>query len=147
MHSGAVYRIAYSMLKNKQDAEDATQVVFEKLISHWPPCPRDRVMGWLSVCARNHCKDIIGSAYRKRRAPEDPEFARQEPAEQGQHAEVVDAVLALPDDLKCLVVLYYYCGYSSVEIARLLGQPETTVRTHIGKARTILRAQVEGGDE
>lgn len=145
LHAGTVYRIAYSMLKNKHDAEDATQIVFEKLIARWPPCPNDKLIGWLTVCTRNHCKDVIGSAYRKRQAPDDPESVRQKPIEEERNSEVVDAVLALPDELKCLVVLYYYCGYSSVEIARFLDQPETTIRAHIGKARNMMKERL-GGD-
>jgi len=145
LHSATVYRIAYAMLENKQDAEDATQVVFEKLVARWPPCPDDRLLGWLIVCTRNHCKDVLGSAQRKRRVACEPDALGAVPEADDRHEDLVDAVLSLPNDLKVAVVLYYHMGYSSVEIARLLDQPETTVRTHLGKARKILRGHLEGG--
>lgn len=145
LHSNAVYRLAYSMLKDKQDAEDATQAVFEKLLTHWPPCPPDEVLGWLIVCTRNHCADVLGSAHRRKRVAYNPDIMRHGLVEESfSDDDLIEALLALPDDLKCVVHLYYHMGYSSVEIARMLDQPETTVRTHLGKARKILRERLEG---
>ena len=57
---------------------------------------------------------------------------------------LLQAVLSLPDKYKLPVYLYYYEGYSSVEIAGLLKKPQSTVRTYLGKARQLLKDALTG---
>ena len=58
---------------------------------------------------------------------------------------VLEAVLALPEDYKTAVYLYYYEGYSAKEVASILRCPQATVRTRLARARKQLK-QILGGD-
>lgn len=58
---------------------------------------------------------------------------------------MIEAVLALPDKYKTVVVLYYYEGYTSAEIAEILQKPPSTVRNYLHEARTILKKRL--GDD
>ena len=57
--------------------------------------------------------------------------------------EVLQAVLSLPARLKTVVYLYYYEGYQTAEIAKLLGRPDSTVRNQLWDARKLLKEDLE----
>lgn len=94
----------------------------------------------------NRCADL--HRFRLRRpvlALEDiPELAR--PADE-KAAELWDAVARLPEKLRTAVHLYYAEGYSTEEIAALLGVPATTVRTRLHRARRQLKDLLGGMDD
>ena len=52
---------------------------------------------------------------------------------------------ALPARYRGVVHLYYYEGYSTVEIARLLGKKEATIRSLLTRARARLRELLKEG--
>ena len=52
-------------------------------------------------------------------------------------------IMMLPDKYKTTVYLYYYEGYNSKEISELLKRPESTIRTHLQKARSLLKEELE----
>ena len=147
-HVNTVYRVCYSFLGTSQDAEDATQSVFMKLIDH----PRafqdeDHEKAWLIVCASNLCKDILKSAARTctTALPEDANQIADNRAS-AEPSDVMQAVLALPERYKDCVYLHYYEGYKTDEIAELLGKPPSTVRNDLRDARQLLKKTLEGGN-
>ena len=52
--------------------------------------------------------------------------------------------MALPANQRAAVHLYYYEGYSTGEIAAILGQRPGTVRSHLSRARDALRETLKG---
>ena len=58
--------------------------------------------------------------------------------------EVLEAVLQLPEKYRRVVYLFYYEGYSAVEIAGILGKKENTVYTWLSRAKGILREKLGG---
>mgnify|MGYP000016960944 len=59
---------------------------------------------------------------------------------------VLDAILALPQDYKDVVYLYYYEGYTTAEIAAHQNCPESTVRSRLSRARKQLMTMLGGAD-
>ncbi|HEY8348645.1 MAG TPA: sigma factor-like helix-turn-helix DNA-binding protein, partial [Clostridia bacterium] len=59
----------------------------------------------------------------------------------------LEKVLALPSKIKTAVYLYYYEGYSSVEIAKIMRKNESTVRGYLHTGRKLLKMEMEGGFE
>ena len=79
-----------------------------------------------------------------RRKAENIEYHRElRAADDAAGNDVLNAVLGLPEKYKTAVYLYYYEGYSSVEIARMLQKPQSTVRTYLGKARELLKSELD----
>ena len=68
------------------------------------------------------------------------------PAPDERSKEVLEAVMALPPKERAAVHLFYYEGYSTDEIAAILGQRPGTVRSHLSRARQALREQLKGED-
>jgi len=60
---------------------------------------------------------------------------------------VLAALRRLPRNQRAALVLRFYVGYSTDEIARLLGSSRATVRVHLSRGRRRLRALLEEEDE
>ena len=147
LHGGAVYRLALCRTQNAADAEDVYQDVFLRLFQQdaadWDG---ERTRAWLLRTAVNRCADI--HRFRLRRpvlALEDiPELAR--PVDEVA-AELWDAVARLPEKLRTAVHLHYAEGYTTEEIAALLGVPPATVRIRLHRARRQLKDLLGGNED
>lgn len=142
-HADTVYRVCFAYMKNAPEAEDMTQETFLRLISHEKPFENQRhEKAWLIVTASNLCKDALKKWWRYSENIDDYTYLAQEPPETGN--EVLDAILALPPDYKDAVYMYYYEGFSTVEIARHFNCPESTVRSRLSRARKQLQTMLGG---
>ena len=141
-HIQMVYQICLLMLKNVPDAEDAAQTVFRKRLERGPAIQDpEREKAWLIVAARNECRDQLKHWWRTRRAdPEELDRLTWQPPEE---AGVWEQVAALPARERLILYLYYYQGYSTGEIAQLLGAEPATVRTWLFRAREKLNHWLE----
>ncbi len=143
-HVDMVYRLCFSFLKNRADAEDLTQECF----LHALRCERhfdsvEHEKAWLIVTASNLCKNTLKKASRRDESLEEhPELPTQGGWERG---EVLDAILRLPPHYKTAVYLYYYEGYTTPEIARMLHCPRATVQSRLFRARKLMKEWL-GGD-
>lgn len=142
-HVETVYRICYAYMKNKPEAEDMTQETFLRLMSWGKPFENQRhEKAWLIVTASNLCKDTLKKWWRHNENLEDYENLPQK--EGDTRGEVLEAILALPQDYKNAVYMYYYEGYTTSEIAHHLKCPESTVRSRISRARKQLLTLLGG---
>ena len=140
-HIKLVYQICLLMLKNPADAEDAAHTVFRKLMERQPRLEDpEHQRAWLLKVLANGCKSRLRS--RKRHGT--VELLDVYPAPDQGSREVLEAVLALPPRERAAVHLFYYEGYSTEEIAAILGQRPGTVRSHLTRARQALRQRLKG---
>lgn len=142
-----VYRICYVRLKNQMDAEDVTQEVFLRAMQQPQLWGDDaHAKAWLIVTASNLCKNVVQHWSRsKREEVEDWEafLGATEPPE--EESAVMTAVMQLPDPYRTVVYLFYFEGYSGMEIAGMLGKKESTVRSLLHRAKKRL-SKVLGGE-
>jgi len=133
-----VYRVAFSMLKNPQDADDVTQDTFLKLYTYAGAFQSDaHARNWLIKVTVNGCKNQFRAKWR---AHEDlDEYADTLGFESREQSELFSAVNSLEQKYRIVVHLHYYEGYSTKEIADLLGTSENTVSTRLHRARTKLK--------
>ena len=140
-HVDTVWRICYSFMKNKADTEDMVQETFLRAFSWAKPFQsEEHEKAWLIVTASNLCKDALKRARRR----DEPLEEHGELTAPQHSSEVLEAVLALPEDYKAAVYLYYYEGRSAKEIASLLNCPQATVRTRLARARRRLKQMLVG---
>lgn len=143
-YGDAVRRVCFLHLKNYADVEDVFQEVFIKYITYQQEFDGDaHEKAWLLRVAINACKDVIKSFFRKKVKSID-DVGIEPFYLQDNDRQVIDAVLRLPPNYRDAVYLFYYEGYSAVEIARLLGKKENTVYSWLGRAREQLREQLGG---
>ena len=143
-HVDTVYRLCFSFLKNRADAEDLTQECFLRAIaSRKAFTSAEHEKAWLIVTASNLCKNALKHASRREEGLEEhPELPSPEGDEK---REVLDAILRLPAGYKTVVYLYYYEGYTTPEIAAMLRCPRATVQSRLFRARKLLKRSL-GGD-
>ena len=140
-HSKTVYRVCFAYMKNPADTEDAVQDTFFQLIKSGPAFEsEEHEKAWLIRTASNICKDVLRHWWRRRENIED--FHDLQSPEEIETDDVFQAVMDLPDKYKAVVYLYYYEGYTSVEIAGILKKPQSTVRNYLHEARAILRERL-----
>ena len=145
LHGDTVYRLALCRMQNTADAEDVYQDVFLRLFQQAADWDGEHTKAWLIRATLNRCADL--HRFRLRRpvlALEDIPDAAQSGDPRG--VELWDAVARLPEKLRTAVHLHYAEGYSTEEIAALLGVPATTVRTRLHRARLKLK-DLLGGNE
>ena len=141
-HVDSVYRVCYSFMKNRVDTEDMVQETFLRLLSTKRTFENERhEKAWLIVTASNVCKDTLKKWWRNNENIEDfLDIA----AEQKQDDGILEVILQLPVDYKEAVYMYYYEGYSTVEIAEYLHCPESTVRSRLMRAKKKLQVMLGG---
>jgi RNA polymerase sigma-70 factor (ECF subfamily) len=140
-----VFHLAFSMLGNREQAEDATQEVFIRI---WRALPGYRglasVSTWIYSIARNASLTALKSAGARRTVSlEDPgtraEAERKADPHDRPHAPDLQRLVGeLPEMQRQVVMLFYMEEKSYEEVSRLLGIPMGTVKTHLHRARNTL---------
>ncbi|MCR4868960.1 RNA polymerase sigma-70 factor, ECF subfamily [Lachnospiraceae bacterium C10] len=133
-----LFRYAYVYLKEREGAEDIVQEVLVRYLKKAPVFESlEHEKAWLLRVTSNLCKNQI--AYNRLRTGE--ELREELIARECEDYSVVwDAVSDLPDKYRRVIHLYYQEGYSSREIAEILGQRESTVRSLLRRGRQKLKA-------
>jgi RNA polymerase sigma-70 factor (ECF subfamily) len=136
-----LFRAALAILGDAPEAEDAVQDTFLRYLEKRPVFrDKEHEKAWLLKVTANGCK----SRLREKKRHPTLELLDIYPAKDQNSRELLEAVLALPANQRAVIHLYYYEGYSTDEIAGILGQRPGTVRSHLSRARAALRAQLEG---
>ena len=151
-HADWLARLARRLVTDAAAAEDLVQETWIAALRR-PPDPDRPARPWLAGIARR-----LALVRRRRESRQvassmpsaDAALSAEETAMQVElQRTVADAVLALEEPFRGAVLLRYYRGLTSVEIARALDVPEATVRTRIKRGLERLRLrldQVHGGD-
>lgn len=136
-----IFRVAYSYLRSKSDADDVTQDVLIQLYKTDTPFrDGEHLKRWLIRVTVNRCKNIFRSPWHRMEDIADYESALS--FEAPECRELFDAVMALDKRYRVPVLLYYYEGYSQKEIDEMLAVPEETVRTRLFRARGKLKTSL-----
>lgn len=138
MYMDAVFRLAFSYLKNRADADDVTQTVLLRLYETPKAFESDaHVKNWLMRVTVNECRRHWRSPWSRTGCLDDcgdgPTF------EEPRYADLFWAIMALEQKYRSIITLYYYEGYSIAETADILGIPPGTVGTRLCRAREKLK--------
>lgn len=139
LYSDMVYRLAFSYLRSPQDAEDAVQSIFLKLIEGKGMPETGKEKAFLTKITVNHCRDVLRSSFRKRVVPLDETI----PFEEKEDRELFAAVMSLEEKYRIPIYLHYYEGYSFPEIAAFLKISPSGVSMRIHRGRTKLKKQLK----
>ena len=133
-----VFRMAFSYMKSRADADDITQNVLLKLYRYEGDFESEsHLKNWLIRVTINECRSAVRSLWRRTENLEDYVNSLVMPTQ--EHSELLEAVMKLPRKYRAAIYLFYYEGYSTAEMARLLSLPEATVRTYLARARAKLK--------
>lgn len=135
-YRGMVYRLAYSYLKNHEDAEDICQEAFLKLYQ----CSEsfettENVKAWLIRVTINLSKNLLKTCWLRRRT----ELDREIPTETERESGLLDCIIRLKPDYAIVIHLFYYEDYSIKEISSICRISSGAVRTRLTRARNQLK--------
>jgi len=135
----ALYRVAFSIVRNRPDAEDAVQ---QALLNAWRARSRARPgaeQAWLMRIVINESRSLL----RRRRR----EFAAEDlsalPAPEAGDTGLQEAVQALPESLRTPFLLKYMEGMSEKEVAAAMGLAVSSVKNRLYRARQALQKQLK----
>lgn len=142
-YGSSILRLAYSYLHNMDDAEEILQDTLIQYLKTAPVLEQEaHEKAWLFRVAGNLSKNQI--AYNKVRSTD--ELKESLAAEQREDLSFVwEAVKDLPVKYREVIHLFYYEGLSTAEIAAILEQKESTVRSHLMRGREKLRSILKEG--
>lgn len=134
---GTVYAVALCHGLQAADCEDITHECFLRLLQSGTRFHnRKHEKAWCIVTAGNLAKNLLKSKHHGQLEIQEGDAVVM-PAE--GESEVFRAVLRLPERLHLPVHLFYYEGYKSREIAKILERNESTVRNQLAEARSMLK--------
>ncbi len=128
-----LYRAALAILGDPQEAEDAVQDAFLKYLEK---APRElEVPGaWLMRVLVNGCKSRLRLKWRQVLPLPDAL-----PVPSPEEKEELEELWQLPPEERACIHLFYYEGYSTDEIARMMSAAPGTVRSRLSRARARLK--------
>jgi len=149
--SALAVRVAYGVVRNKQDAEDVAQEAFARAYRNFATLrDRDRFRAWLVRMTWRLAIDHVRA--RKRRQTRDDAAMAVTPqagdfevdtAARERTTRLWQAIDDLPDRLRVVVVLASIEGHGLNEVAGLLGVAEGTVKSRMFEARQKLREALQ----
>ncbi|WP_442602760.1 RNA polymerase sigma factor SigW [Paenibacillus sp. KN14-4R] len=160
LYKDKIYHLAYRMLGNKQEAEDAVQETFLRLYTNLHRYDETQKFStWIFRIATNLCIDRL----RKRKpvysldadmdGGEGNDFYAMMPSnEETPEKQVIvsetqqlirKAIETMPEKYKSIVILRYLQDMSLQEISDVLDMPVTTIKTRLHRGRDYLRKKLE----
>ncbi len=134
-----VYKISMMFLKNNDDAEDAVQNIFIKLLKQEEGFrDLEHEKAWFIVVTQNHCKNILSHWWKKKRTDYE-KISEPEYTDDTLKSFIWEQILKLPSKYKIVIYLFYYEGYTTDEISKTLGIKDSTIRTQLSTARKLLK--------
>jgi RNA polymerase sigma-70 factor (ECF subfamily) len=151
-HAGAVYSLARRLLWDGALAEEVVQEIFLRLWSAPDRYDPDRgsLRSFLLAQAHGKSVDMLRSESSRRRREQSQAAATAGAGYDVEHEafdltvaeRVREALAALPEPQRRAIELAYFGGHSYLDVARLIGEPEGTVKSRIRAGLAQLHRQL-----
>lgn len=154
-----IYFHCRKMLKNEEDALDATQEILISMLEGLHNLQEPAAFwGWLNQMTANRCKNLLTRGFHENQIPEDEEgnslldayenLDEQTVPDKALDNEetrrmVMELVDALPETQRLCVLMYYYDEMSVKDIAAALETSEGTVKSRLNYARKSIKEGVD----
>lgn len=143
-YTDMLYRLCYSILLQKEDAEDAVQDVFLIYYRKQPTfADEDHEKAWFIRVAVNRCRDLLRRKKIRAGVPlsEVEETLAAAGIEQ-EESEVLTAIYELPEKYRVVMVLHYLEEYPVKDVAKLLKLTPSAVKMRLARGREQLRTSL-----
>ena len=149
-YSPMVWRLALTKTKSTHDAQDIFQDVFLKLVMNQKPfASEEHRKAWLIRVTINCCNSHFVAPWRKNVDTLEDTMLEQIADEDTLEGTDMDApdvysqVMKLPENMREVILLFYYEELSIREIADIVGTSEVNVKKRLSRARQKLRMELE----
>ena len=142
-----LFKVAYSYILNRCDAEDIVQESFIKFFNvNKKIDDNDKLKSYLVRIVVNKSIDFI--RHNKNKVSYDSEYVESlsdDKEKESDDSNILKFVLLLKDSYKTVILLHYYDNYSIKEIANILKISESNVKTRLSRAREKLKEMIKKG--
>ena len=144
-HKTAMFRLAYSIVLNQEDAEDVVSEAILKAYSHLNHLRHLKKMkAWIFQIVVNESKNCL-SKRKDFMCFDNMEYLTESEQEEGTATDLLEYVYQLEDSFRFVVLLYYFDGFSVKETANILNLSEGTVKSRLSRARGKLKNYLQKG--
>lgn len=150
-----VYNLAYRMLGDPAEAEDAAQETFLRAYSRLSTYePERKFVNWLLSIASHYCIDQLRQKGRSSQISldgpllsewlaSDRQSPEQEVSVKEEREQVRQVLELLPPVHRAAVILRYWYGMSYQEIATVMSTTESAIKSRLHRARVLMTRQFE----
>ncbi len=137
-YSDMITGLCLVRLGNQHDAEDCYQNIFLKLFKNKEMLKEEPeyLKSWLIRVAINECKNRF--RFLSRHKTEPLTFADDCSIEMEDRT-ILDTVMTLPEKYREVIYLFYYAGYSVLELATILDTKENTIKSRLKRGREMMK--------
>ena len=138
-----MYRMAFSMVENADDAKDAVNQVFTQMWKGKPKVSDDSVRGYLLAATRNQCLHILRQRQLRRQMEEALQSDESERQDEERQELLCELQQIIDDNLteqdKRVLQLHYDEEMTYAETATVLGISTAAVNKHITRSLAKIR--------
>lgn len=139
-----VYRLAFSQCHQKDQADDIFQNVMYRYLKRKPTFESsEHEKAWFIRVTLNCSKTSLKSFWNNRVE----EIDEQAYIFEKKEIDLTPYLNKLPKKYNAVLYLFYYEGYSTKEMAKLLHIKESNVRVLLNRARNQLRKEIESDEK
>ena len=145
-YGARLFAVAFRLLRNRSDAEDAVQrALLKAFAARDAYSPRWAVSTWLYRILSNVCIDELRRRRPSADVDEAPVSTTSSAAAIGARIDIGRALESVPREARLLLALHYVDGLSHRELASIRGISVNTVKSQLARGKQILRARLERG--
>ena len=152
-HAARIYAVCLAMLRDPDDSQDVAQEALLKGMTRIGSLREGSQFGlWLTRIAQNLCRDHWRVQQRRRELLQENAAAAMPdgeimPAGESSAPDLSAALARLPEKFRVPLMLYYFDGQSSENVARALDLSRAGAGTRLARARQALRQLLEKGHD
>lgn len=140
-----LYIIAYAILRNETDAEDAVSSAILKAYEKRAQLRSVRKFKpWILTITKNEALKI---KQKRLELPGNEAVESLLTPVKDQYDELWDVIQGMKEEYRLVVVLFYYQDLALKDIADVLGIPVGTVKSRLSRGKEMLKAVLERGDQ
>ena len=141
----SLYHVAKSLLRNDEDCADAIQNAILKAYGKLHTLKNEKYFKtWVTRIVINESYAILRA--NKRLISYEEYMSDEQAAEEEEYSPVFEEITKMKEKYRIPFVLHYVEGYTTTEIAKMLGLSEGAVKTQLFRARNQLKTQLKGVD-
>ena len=135
-----LYTVAYTILANEADAEDAVSSAIQKGYEHLDQLKsKQKFKPWIITITKN---EALQMKQKRMLLPGDEQVEAMLHPVVDQHDELWDVVQKLPEQYRLVIVLFYYDDLPMRDISKILDISLGTVKSRLKRGRDLLKAML-----